>query len=100
MVVAVMAVEVVAASMVAVVEAVGSTVAVGVAALTTAVEEATALLVAVTAPPVAAQTIIPARRITIPVLPDPTVHTAAAQRIPIAQPDAPAAPTMQATAQA
>ena len=94
MVVAVTAVEVVAASMAAVVEAVGFTVVAAVAAaLITAEEAATALLVA-------AQTIIPARRITIPVLPDPTVHTAAAQRIPIARPDATATLTTQATAQA
>ena len=94
MVVAVTAVEVVAASMAAVVEAVGFTVVAAVAAaLITAEEAATALLVA-------AQTIIPARRITIPVLPDPTVHTGAAQRIPIARPDATATLTTQATAQA
>ena len=93
MVVAVTAVEVVAASMAAVVEAVGSTVVAVAAALITAEEAATALLVA-------AQTIIPARRITIPVLPDPTVHTGAAQRIPIARPDATATLTTQATAQA
>jgi hypothetical protein len=93
-------VEVVAASMAAVVEAVDSTVVAVAAALITAEEAAIALLVAVTARLVAAQTIIPARRITIPVLPDPTVHTAAAQRIPIARPDATATLTTQATAQA